>query len=62
MLYIRIELKELKKELDTKISKAKTISGRFNAKPRQIGSPSQLPIPVNAVSWAVQTEQEPTIE
>ena len=55
---IHIELKELKKELDLRISQAKTVSGRFDAKPRRIGSPSQLPVPVGAVAWAVQADSE----
>ena len=59
MLYISIELN---KELGFRISKAKTISGQFNAKLQWIRSPLQLPVPVDAVYWAVQPEQEPTIE
>ena len=48
---ILAELEELKQVLD---KEKEVCAGRFSAKPRIEGVPSSLPIPRNAVQWAVK--------
>ena len=48
---ILAELEELKQVLD---KEKEVCAGRFSTKPRIEGVPSSLPIPRNAVQWAVK--------
>ncbi|XP_065907119.1 uncharacterized protein [Dysidea avara] len=49
------ELEELKQVLDDCINEKEVCAGRFSAKPRIEGVPTSLPIPRNAVQWAVKS-------
>ena len=51
---ILAELEELKQVLDNRIKEKEVCAGHFSAKPRIEGVPSSLPIPRNAVQWAVK--------
>ena len=51
---ILAELEELKQVLGDHIKEKEVCAGRFSAKPRIEGVPSSLPIPRDAVQWAVK--------
>ncbi|XP_065907732.1 uncharacterized protein [Dysidea avara] len=52
------ELQKLKADLDQRRQEQSAITGRYVAKPRVESTPSTLPVPINAVKWAVNSTSE----